>query len=69
MLLPTPKLLALLALPVPGLILFPSTTAVALAVGYDAALLLVAALSVLLSVRPAQIDVQRRLPAHLRRAR
>jgi uncharacterized protein (DUF58 family) len=65
MFLPTRKLLILLALPVPALVLFPGTTAAVLALGYDAALLLVAALSVLLSTRAWQIGLERRLPEHL----
>ena len=36
-----------------------------LAVGYDAAILLLAVLSILFSARPGQIDVRRRLPEHL----
>ena len=65
MFLPTRKLLILLVLPVFVLVFFPGTTAAALAAGYDVALLLVAAMTVPLSVRPGQIDIQRRLPAHL----
>ncbi len=65
MLLPTPKLLILLALPVPALILFPGRAGVVLAGGYDAAVLLVAAASVLLSARLRQLSVRRRLPGRL----
>lgn len=65
MILPTPKLLILLALPVPALILFPGQAMTVLAAGYDAAIVLVAVLSVLVSARPGQIIVQRRLPEHL----
>ena len=55
MLLPTPKLLLLLALPLPALVLFPSQAVLALAVGYDVVLLLVAGLTVLLSAGPRQL--------------
>lgn len=65
MLIPTPKLLLLLALPVAVLILFPGSATVALALGYDAAVVLVALLSLLASARPAQITVRRILPEHL----
>jgi uncharacterized protein (DUF58 family) len=65
MILPTTKLLVLLALPVPALLFFPGQVTVVLAAGYDAAVMLAAALSLLLSVRPRQIDIQRRVPAHL----
>jgi len=65
MLLPTRKLLILLALPVPALVLFPGRPAAVLAAAYDVAIVLVAALSFLLSVRPRQIEVQRSLPEHL----
>ena len=46
MFLPTPKLLLLLALPLPLLILLPTDSALLLAAAYDAALLVVAALTV-----------------------
>ena len=59
------KLLILLAVPVPVLVLFPGQLATLLAIGYDSAVVLVAALSVLISVRPGQISIQRRLPEHL----
>jgi uncharacterized protein (DUF58 family) len=65
MILPTRKLLILLALPVPALILFPGQAMTVLAAGYDAAIVLVAVLSVLVSARPGQIIVERRLPEHL----
>ena len=65
MVLPTRKLLILLALPVPALVVFPGQLATVLTVGYDAAIVLVAALSFLLSARPGQMDVERRLPEHL----
>ncbi|MGO8749683.1 MAG: DUF58 domain-containing protein [Thermoguttaceae bacterium] len=65
MVLPTRKLLILLAVPVPVLVLFPGQLATLLAIGYDSAVVLVAALSVLISVRPGQISIQRRLPEHL----
>ncbi len=65
MVLPTRKLLILLALPVPALALFPGQLATVLTVGYDAAIVLVAALSFLLSARSGQIVVERRLPQHL----
>ena len=45
MLLPTPKLLLLLALPLIVLLVFPGRRRVVLVVGYDAALLLVAGLT------------------------
>lgn len=65
MLLPTRKLLILLALPVPALVLLPSQPTAVLAVGYDVAIALLAVLSVLFSARPGQIVVERRLPEHL----
>ena len=65
MLLPTPKLLLLLALPLPALIVFPVQTVLVLAAGYDLALLLVAGLTVLVSAGPRQLLIERRLPAHL----
>ncbi len=65
MLLPTPKLLLLLALPLPALVLFPSQAVLVLAGGYDAALLLVAALTVLVSAGPRDLVIERRLPQHL----
>ena len=64
MLLPTSKLLILLALPLPVLILFPGPATVVPVVGYDVAIVLLAALTVLLSARPRQISVRRRLPVH-----
>src|SRR5580700_8911429 len=65
MLLPTGKLLLLLALPLPVLIVFPSQGAVALAAGYDLLLLAVAGLTVLVSAGPRHLGVERRLPEHL----
>jgi len=65
MLLPTPKLLVLLALSVPVLFLLPGQATTVLGVGYDAAIVLLALLSVLLSARPGQIVIQRTVPEHL----
>lgn len=65
MLLPTRRLLVLLALPVPLLFLVPGQAMAVLTVGYDAAIVLLAVLSMLLSARPGQIVVQRRLPERL----
>ncbi len=65
MLFPTRRLLILLALPVPALVLFPGLATTLLALGYDVAIALAAAASVLLSAGPRQILVQRRLPEHL----
>jgi len=65
MLLPTPKLLVLLALPVPVLLAFPSQTTAVAAAGYDLAVLLLALLSVLSSARPGQLIVVRSLPERL----
>jgi len=65
MLLPTPKLLVLLAVPVPFLLLLPGQATTVLAVGYDVAMVLLAVLSMLVSARPGQITIQRRLPEHL----
>jgi uncharacterized protein (DUF58 family) len=65
MLLPTPKLLILLALPLPALVLFPGQAMIVSAIGYDVAIVLAAALDVLFSARPGQIGIQRRLPEHL----
>ena len=65
MFLPTPKLLILLALPLPALVLLPSQAVLALAVGYDIVLLLAAGLTVVLSAGPRQLLIERRLPEHL----
>jgi uncharacterized protein (DUF58 family) len=65
MLLPTRKLLILLALPAAALLVFPRPATAAVVLGYDAALLAVAWISVLASPRPHQIDVRRALPEHL----
>ena len=65
MLLPTPKLLILLALPLPALVLFPSQAVLVSAAGYDVLLLLVAGLTVLVSAGPRQLIIERRLPEHL----
>ena len=65
MFLPTPKLLILLALPLPGLVLFPSQAVLASAAGYDVVLLLVAGLTVLVSAGPRQLAIERRVPEHL----
>jgi len=65
MLLPTRKLLILLLLPAAVLLVCPWRDAAAVALGYDVAVLLVAAICVRLSPRPDQISVDRRLPEHL----
>ncbi len=65
MLLPTPKLLVLLSLPVPALVLFPGHATAVLTVGYDVAIVSLSLLSLLASARAAEINVQRRLPEHL----
>ncbi|MEN6449115.1 MAG: DUF58 domain-containing protein [Thermoguttaceae bacterium] len=65
MLLPTRKLLILLALPAVALLVFPWPQAAAIAGGYDAALLLIVGIDVLRSPRPRQIVIERRLPEHL----
>ena len=65
MLLPTPKLLVLLALPVPALLLLPGQATTVLAVGYDVAMVLAGGAERALSARPGQIIIQRRLPQHL----
>jgi uncharacterized protein (DUF58 family) len=65
MLLPTRKLLVLLALPVPALVMFPGYATAVLTLGYDAAVVTVALLSLLASARRAEISVERMLPAHL----
>ena len=65
MLLPTPKLLLLLALPLPALIVFPSQAVLVAAAGYDVLLLAVAGLTVVISAGPRQLIVERRLPERL----
>jgi uncharacterized protein (DUF58 family) len=65
MFLPTPKLLLLLALPLIVLVAFPGGGTAVLAAAYDASLLLVAVLTVLLSARPGDLTIARRLPEHL----
>ncbi len=65
MLIPTHKLLLLLALPLAVLLVFPDGGAVVLVAAYDAALLLVAGLTVLLSAGPRDLTITRRLPQHL----
>jgi len=65
MLLPTRKLLILLLLPVAALLFFPRESTGVLALAYDASLLLVAAVCVLLSPRRGQIEIERKLPEHL----
>ena len=65
MLLPTPKLLLLLVLPLPALVVFPSQAVLVAAVGYDVLLLSIAGLTVLISAGPRQLIVERRLPDRL----
>jgi uncharacterized protein (DUF58 family) len=65
MLLPTPKLLLLLAVPLLALIFFPGRTMAGAALAYDVLLLLVAAITVFKAARSRQICIERRLPAHL----
>lgn len=65
MILPTPKLLLLLAAPVAVLVLWPGRTVVALAAAYDFGLLLLVSLDLLVSARPAQLAVERFVPEHL----
>jgi uncharacterized protein (DUF58 family) len=64
MLLLTPKLLLLLALPIIVLVAFPGSGAVVLVAAYDVAVLLVAGLTVLLSARPRDLTITRRMPQH-----
>jgi uncharacterized protein (DUF58 family) len=65
MLLPTSKLLLLLALPVPALVVLPGRATIVMVGAYDAALLSAAAISVLLSPHPAEIAIRRNLPERL----
>ena len=65
MLLPTRKLLILLLLPAAVLLACPWRNTAAVVLGYDVAMLLVAALCVWLSPRPGQIGIERKLPEHL----
>lgn len=65
MLLPTRKLLLLLLVPVAFWLACPWRETTALALGFDATVLLIAALCVWLSPRTGQIRVERKLPEHL----
>lgn len=65
MILPTRRFLLLLALPVAWLLVFTGPWAIAAAVAYDLALLALAAVDLLASVRPRQVHVERLLPRRL----
>jgi uncharacterized protein (DUF58 family) len=65
MILPTRKLLLLLAAPVAVLVLWSGPTMLALAAAYDFGVLLFVVLDLALSARPGQLAVERFVPEHL----
>ncbi len=65
MILPTRRLVALLAAPAAVLLFWPTLLAARLALAYDAALALVVLLDLVISARPGQIAVERRMRRRL----